>query len=108
MAEPPIRTIKTANMMNVYGRFRATLTIHMMCSDRLPRDCWAVSQTMPRSREADALGQQCLACIYLQVPDRIQVTHAPFLKSDQIRSMQAGKLRNGIADASTSAVFSDR
>jgi hypothetical protein len=31
-----------------------------------------------------------------------------FLKSDQIRSMQAEQLRNGIADASTSAVFSER
>src|ERR1700681_1633351 len=58
MASPPIRTIKTANMMNVYGRFRATLTIHMMCSDRLPRDCRAVSQTMPRSREANASGSE--------------------------------------------------
>jgi hypothetical protein len=31
-----------------------------------------------------------------------------FFKSDPIRSMQAEQLRNGIADASTSAVFSER
>jgi hypothetical protein len=43
------------------------------------------------------------------VPDRIQVTHEPFeIRPDQIRSMQAGKLGNGIANASTSAVFSER
>jgi hypothetical protein len=40
------------------------------------------------------------------VPDRSEVTHGPFL--NQISSMQAEQLGNGIADASTSAVFSER
>src|ERR1700693_5946943 len=58
MAYAPIRTIRTANMMNVYGRCSATLTIHMMCSDRLPRDCRATPQTTLRPWGADASGSE--------------------------------------------------
>jgi hypothetical protein len=47
-----------------------------------------------------------LTRIYLPVPDHSGVTLGPF--GNQTRSMQAGLLGNGIAAASTSAVFSER